>query len=177
MKKTFALTIACAVAVFTFAQDAAKKTAPSPASTKDNATPPAIPVTAAVVTAPFVLKDGVLSQPGTTELATGGKAVITFSVPKAGDYVILAVASAADEESNSFFLNIDGQPEDPLGVWDIEVTNGFEERVVGWRGTGDSTAPEFAPKVFKLTAGEHKLNLVGREPAQLKSVTIVAMTK
>ena len=172
MKKTSALILACAIAVFTFAQDAAKKAAPAPAPAKDSVTPISIPLTGAVVKAPFVLKDGVLSQPGTTGLSDGGKAVITFSVPKAGDYVILGMASAPDEESNSFFFNIDAEPEDPLGIWDIEVTTGFEERVVGWRGSGDSPMPEFLPKIFKLTAGEHKINLVGREPAQLKSLSI-----
>ncbi|MEO6568821.1 MAG: hypothetical protein ABIO94_08660 [Opitutaceae bacterium] len=172
MKKISVLMIACAIAVFTFAQDAAKKAGPAPAPAKEGATQIAIPLTGAVVKAPFVLKDGVLSQPATTGLSDGGKAVITFSVPKAGDYVILGIASAADEESNSFFFNIDAEPEDPLGIWDLEVTNGFEERVVGWRGSGDAAAPEFLPKIFKLTAGEHKINLVGREPAQLKSLTI-----
>ena len=36
-------------------------------------------------------------------------------------------------------------------IWDIELTNGFEERVVNWRGTGEAGSDEFNPKVFKLT--------------------------
>jgi hypothetical protein len=57
-------------------------------------------------------------------------------------------------------------------IWDIDVTNGFEERIVSWRGKGDVDNDEFKPMVFKLTAGEHKLIIVGREPTQLKSVSI-----
>lgn len=172
MKKISTLLFASVFAVLTFAEDAAKKAVPSPAAGKDTPVAPTLSVTAAVVTAPFVVKEGVLSQPSQTELSASGKAVFTFSVAKAGDYLIHAVASAPDEDSNSFFLNIDAQPEDPLMIWDIEVTKGFENRIVGWRGSGDSASPEFTPKVFKLTAGEHKLIIVGREPAQLKSVSI-----
>lgn len=172
MKKISLLLCASAFAVLTFAEDAAKKAAPAPAAGKDSSVATTLPVTAAVVTAPFTVKEGVLSQPSQTELSASGKAVFTFSVAKAGDYLVHAVANAPDEDSNSFFLNIDGPPEDPLMIWDIEVTKGFENRIVGWRGSGDSASPEFTPKVFKLTAGEHKLIVVGREPAQLKSVSI-----
>ena len=39
-------------------------------------------------------------------------------------------------------------------------------------GNGDAGSDEFNPKVFPLKAGAHKLHLVGREPARLKSVSI-----
>jgi hypothetical protein len=172
MKTFITLLCACAVALLTFAQDAATKAPPPPAKASVAAATATIPVSAAVLSAPFVLKDGAISQPATTEVSAGGKAVLTFTVPKAGSYLIHAVANAPDEESNSFFLNIDAQPEDPLMIWDIEVTKGFEDRVVCWRGNGDSAAPDFVPKRFNLTAGEHKLIIVGREPALLKSVSI-----
>lgn len=171
MKKLLTFAAVGVLAAFAFAQDAAKKAAPAPAP---GAAPvaPVIPVTAAVVSAPFVLKDGAISQAAMTEVGQGGKAIFTFTAPRDGNYVISAVANAPDDENNSFFVNIDAAPEDPLTIWDIEHTQGFEERIVGWRGNGDAGAPEFAPKIFKLTAGEHKLNVFGREPAQLKSVSI-----
>lgn len=172
MKKFPTLLLTCAFAIPMFAADTATKVAP-PAPAKSDAPSAAIlPASAAVVTAPLVLKDGAITHPETTELDAGGKAVFTFTVAKAGNYVIHAVVNAPDEESNSFFLNIDAKPEDPLMIWDMEVTKGFEERIVSWRGNGDSSADEFAPKRFALTAGEHKLILVGREPALLKSVSI-----
>lgn len=184
MKKIIIPTLAIGfpiLSVLSFLQAAdpkpAASTASSTAAAPAAATAPVLPVSAAVVSAPFVLKDGAISQPAQTEVSAGGKAVFTFTVSKAGNYVIHAIANAPDEDSNSFFLNIDGQPEDPLMIWDIEVTKGFEERVVCWRGNGDSASPDFVPKTFNLTSGEHKLIIVGREPAQLKSVSIRPVAK
>jgi len=168
MKKTTSFLLACALASLTLAEDAAKKAAPA----GSNPTAPMISVSAATLTAPLVLKDGAISQPEQTELPAGGKAVLEFTVPKAGTYVIHAVVNAPAEDANSFYLNIDAPPEDPVMIWDIDVTNGFEERVVSWRGKGDADNDEFKPKRFTLTAGAHKLFIVGREPAFLKSVSI-----
>jgi hypothetical protein len=107
-----------------------------------------------------------------TELGEGGKAAFSFTVDQDGDYLVHAVVDAPAEDANSFFVNIDAPPESPLMIWDMEVTNGFEERIVSWRGKGDASNDEFSPKVFKLKAGAHKLFAVGREPMQLKSVSI-----
>jgi hypothetical protein len=86
--------------------------------------------------------------------------------------VVQALVNAPGEDANSFYVNVDAQPEDPLMIWDFEVTNGFEERTVSWRGNGTPESDEIAPKRFNLAAGAHKLILVGREPAQLKSITV-----
>ena len=48
------------------------------------------------------------------------------------------------------------------------VTSAQVERV----RNGDASSDEFAPKRFKLSAGAHKLILVGREPSELKSISI-----
>ena len=90
----------------------------------------------------------------------------------AGSYVFEALVSAPDDTSNSFFLNVDAVPTDEM-IWDFEAADGFEKRVSSWRGSGDATSPEFAPKTFKLEPGEHKVILIGREPGTLlKSITI-----
>src|SRR5258707_14974955 len=107
----------------------------------------------AKVSAAMTLKDGVISHPERTESADGGKAVFEFTVPKDGDYVIHAVVKAPDDDTNSFFVNIDAKPEDPLMIWDIELTADFAEQVVSWRGKGEAGSNEFTPKVFKLKAG------------------------
>lgn len=130
-----------------------------------------LPVSAAVVSAPFVLTNGILSQLEQTEVAEGGKAVFSFTLTNAGTYLIVGLANAAEESMNSFFVNMDAQPDDVM-IWDIDLTTGFEERTVNWRGNGSSESGEFVPKRFKLTAGEHKLTIVGREPTQLKSISI-----
>jgi hypothetical protein len=67
---------------------------------------------------------------------------------------------------------VDAQPTDPDMIWDYEVTNGFEQRAVNWRGNGDQDSDQFSPKKFHLEAGAHKLIIVGREPGQLKSISI-----
>lgn len=170
MKNPVRFLLVLALTTLSFAQDAAKKSGAPGAGAKDAVS---IPATAAKVTKPLAVKDGVLSQPERTELADGGQAVFEFSVPKDGDYVIHAVVKAPDDETNSFYVNVDTPPkDDPLMIWDIDHTSDFEERVVNWRGNGEAGSGEFSPKVFKLTAGAHKLYLVGREPAQLKSVSI-----
>jgi len=169
MKKISTLLLAGALIIPALAEDAAKKAPAGPSPAPAAAT---VLATAAKVSAPLVLKDGAISQPQQTELADGGKAVFDFTLAKAGIYELYAVVNAAAEDSNSFYLNIDAAPEDPLMVWDIDVTTGFEERVVSWRGKGDADSDEFKPKRFNLSAGAHKLFIVGREPTLLKSVSL-----
>lgn len=170
MKKLSLPLLVCSLVSLTFAQDSAQKNS-APAA--DSKTPTSLAASEAKVTKPMALKGGVLAQPERTELADGGKAVFDFTVPKDGEYEVYAVVSAPDDDNNSFYVNVDAAPnDDPLMIWDIDLTNGFEERVVNWRGTGEAGNDQFNPKVFKLTAGAHKLYLVGREPAQLKSISI-----
>ena len=99
--------------------------------------------------------------------------VFTFAVPRAGDYVIRAQVDAPDESANSFYVSMDGEPEDPSMIWDVKVTDGFEERVVSWRGSGSMEDNEIVPKVFNLSVGEHRLVLVGREPGKIKELAVV----
>ena len=173
MRSFFPVFLAGMLAVPAFAQDGKTNAQPD---LKTTAQAPGITilVTAGVVSAPFVLTNGYLHQPGLqTEVSEGGKAVFDFTITNAGDYVIHAVVNAPAEDSNSFFLNIDAKPEDPLTIWDIDVTSGFEERVVSWRGDGAADSDQFAPKRFKLAPGKHQLFIYGREPdAQLKSLTL-----
>ncbi len=126
----------------------------------------------AQITAPLVFTNGFLGQPDTTDLEGGGKAIFNFTITNAGTYVIEARINAPGDDSNSFYLNVDSQPEDPDMIWDVDVTDGFEPRTASWRGNSDAGNDEFNPKKFKLSAGPHKLIIVGREPAQLKDITI-----
>jgi len=130
---------------------------------------------AAVLTAPMAFtNDYLFLASDQADITSGGKALFNFTVTNAGNYVIEALVNAPDESSNSFFLNIDAQPEDPDMIWDVELTTGFEKRVADWRGNGsDSASDQFAPKRFNLTTGAHQIVIVGREPGTLlKSLTI-----
>jgi hypothetical protein len=131
----------------------------------------------ATLTAPFVLTNDIISQPEITDLAGGGKAVFNFSVTHDDDYLVCVVVNAPDEGSNSVYVNVDAAPEDPAMIWDIEVADGFAERTVGWRGNGSAESDEIAPKIFHLAAGEHKLIIVGREPAGIKTIGIKPKAK
>lgn len=171
MKNFTLLLLACSLAVLASAQEPAQRK--SAVASADSKSPPSIAASEAKVTKPFAVKDGVLAQPERTEITDGGKAVFEFTAPKDGEYVVYAVVSAPDDDNNSFYVDVDNAPkDDPLTIWDIDLTNGFEERVVNWRGNGEAGSDEFNPKVFKLTARAHKLIFVGREPAKLKSVSI-----
>ena len=173
MKIFSPLFLAGALAVPSFAQEAKTNAVVEAVSTTNKLIQPVatFPASAGVITAPFVLTNGILSQPEQTEVADGGKAVYNFTITNAGSYLILGMVNAAEESMNSFFVNVDAQPDD-LMIWDIDLTNGFEERTVNWRGNGGSDSGEFVPKHFKLSAGAHKLIIVGREPTQLKSISI-----
>lgn len=172
MKTKTPFLLACLFAVSCFADDV-KTNAPAekPDGKKISAS---IDLAAGEIKTPLVLTNGILSQPETTDLGTGGQATFSFNLMSEGTYVIKALVDAPGEDANSFYINVDGQPSDPDMVWDIEPTNGFEERTVSWRGNGDASNDEFSPKKFKLTAGAHKLTLVGREPSLLKKLWIVA---
>jgi sulfur relay (sulfurtransferase) complex TusBCD TusD component (DsrE family) len=130
--------------------------------------------TAGIISAPFVAGSGVIYQTTFTATpASGGRAIYTFNVAQAGDYIVTALVNAPDDSANSFFVNLDAEPTDPVMIWDIPVTSGLAERAVSWRGSGTPTSNEFAPKVFTLTAGSHQLIVRGREAnAQLGTITL-----
>ena len=172
MKTISAILLACVLAVPSFAQDAKTNAAPEQTSNRVAQAVVTLPASAGTVSAPLVLTNGIIAQPEQTELDAGGKAVFEFAITNAGNYLISAQVNAPGEDANSFFVNVDAAPEDPAMIWDVEVTSGFEERTVSWRGNGTDSTDEFVPKRFNLSAGAHKLNLVGREPAQLKSISI-----
>ena len=128
------------------------------------------------IVSPFAVSAGAISQPtSTTDPMLGGAARYRFDITQAGDYVVNAVVDAPTVSADSFFINIDGEPTDPTMIWDIGLTIGLEERVVSWRGSGTFDAPEFTPKRFALTSGEHTLTIRGREgAARIDRITIKA---
>ena len=170
MKKKFSILLACALAIPVFAQDAKTNSADTDVQSPGQF----FPASAAVVSAPLVLTNDYIYLPGDqAEVTNGGSAVFTFTIATPGNYVVETLVNAPADNSNSFFANIDDQPTDPDMIWDIDLTMGFEKRLLSWRGNGDSATDQFAPKRFTLEPGAHKLIIIGREAdTQLKSVTI-----
>lgn len=126
--------------------------------------------TSGAISAPFYIANGAITQPGYTSVTAGGEAVYTFHLGTAGNYVISAVVTAPSTDNNSFYVNIDAQPTDPLMIWDIPVTLTPTDETVSWRGAGalDPASPsafdaQYAPRVFTLSAGGHQLIVRGRE--------------
>jgi hypothetical protein len=126
------------------------------------------------ITAPFVVANGVISQPVETGLTNGGRSAYTFTAPTTGDYVISALVNAPNSGAHSFYVNFDAEPTDPTMIWDIPITAGFTNQWVAWRGNGAPEQDQFAPKVFNLAQGTHQLIVRGREAnTQLAALTIV----
>ena len=133
-----------------------------------------IPATSGVITSPFIITNGYIYQPTqTTVPANGGRAAYNFTVATAGNYVVHGMVNAPHGATNSFFVNIDAEPQTPYMIWDIRpLTSGFEQRTVSWVGNG-TTNSQFVPKVFTLGQGPHQLIIRGREMfTMLQSVTI-----
>ncbi len=134
---------------------------------------------AGVITGPFQVQNGILQQASQTILSQGGqpgRAVYRFTTVVEGDYVISGLVNAPSDSNNSFYFNIDAEPTDPASVWQIPVTNNFEERLANWQGAGTWDNPQFVPKRFRLVAGDHTLIILGREPGtQLDRVRILKL--
>jgi hypothetical protein len=129
------------------------------------------------ITAPFVVTDGMLSQPAYTSVTAGGRAVYNFTLSTAGDYLVSAFVSAPDGAANSFFVNLNAEPTDPTMIWDIPAAIGLTNRAVSWRGGGTHESNQFAPKIFTLAAGTHALIVRGREGnCQLGTITLAPIT-
>jgi hypothetical protein len=126
-----------------------------------------LPASAAVIATPFVITNGVLYQPVQTTVTTGGRAAFNFTLVHPGIYLINGLVKAADTSADSFYANVDAEPQDPFMIWDVPLTSGFEERSVSWRGEGG------VPKIFSLSQGAHQIIIRGREAyTLLQSLTV-----
>ena len=127
------------------------------------------------MSAPFTITSNYISQAvQTTAVTNGGRASYSFTITNAGNYVIQALVNAPDDAANSFYINIDAEPQDPTMIWDIPLTAGFEQRVVSWRGNGTDANNQFVPKIFTLTQGSHQLIIRGRGAnVQLETLAVL----
>jgi len=137
---------------------------------------PSFAASAGTITSPFVVdSNGDVSQPVETTVSTGGRASYAFLVSTPGDYTITAVVNAPNSGADSFFVNIDAEPTDPIMIWDIlPLTSGLESRTISWRGNGTFNSPQYASKRFSLSEGSHQLIIRGREAnVLLRNIAIV----
>jgi hypothetical protein len=113
----------------------------------------------------------------TTDPTLGGRVRWRVTIPDTGDYYMTVSATAAAFVNDTFFLEFDESPT-TADIVDLEpiVGDGEQAIVVTHRGSGTSTAPQYNPRVWTLSAGEHTLYLRGREAgAQIHTLTIEAV--
>ena len=92
------------------------------------------------------------------------RAIFGFEITTAGDYVIEAQVDAPDAGRDSFYVDDNEAPENPDDIWDvIPVTSGQDVRQLNQRGSGTFDNPQYAPRVFTFSSGQHYLDLRGRE--------------
>jgi hypothetical protein len=130
-----------------------------------------------LLTAPMTDGGTYISQASqTTDPASAGKAVCRFTAPVAGNYTVTLLVNAPAGNADSLFCSIDELPLSPTSIFDCPLTSGFESKTLTWRGAGVGD-PEFSPKTFNLSAGEHTFYLYGREAGmQVQSITLVPPT-
>ena len=84
--------------------------------------------TSGTISTPFVVSNGAIyPSRALTGVTNGGRAAYSFTVTNAGVYVILGAVNAPDLSANSFYVNIDAEPQDPAMIWQIPLTTGFPE--------------------------------------------------
>jgi hypothetical protein len=122
---------------------------------------------ASSITDPFINISGSVFQYKTS--ATPGRLQFDFSLPEGGDYSISGLVNAPSQGSNSFYINVDDEPDTKVETngWYIPTTGGYENRFVNWGGdfnygVRDSNGIS-VPKFFTLSSGSHKLIIKNRE--------------
>jgi len=99
----------------------------------------------------------------TTNPSEGGRLTARVTIPATGNYQVWLKVDAPNTASDSLFIDFDQEPT-PATIFDIPLTTDIDRnRVVSWRGDGEPGSPEFAPKLWHLSAGTHSLFIVGRE--------------
>ena len=99
--------------------------------------------------------------PGSFGKSTSGisrehRAEFCVTLPEDGDYKIIGRASAANNESDSFYITVDNSPAQGY-LWDVPEKDAFVNDDVNDRRKSD-------PQIIRLAAGEHILSVYHREP-------------
>lgn len=122
---------------------------------------------ASSITDPFINIGGSIFQYKTSSIS--GRAQFDFNLPESGDYSISGLINAPSQGSNSFYINIDDEPDPKVETngWYIPTTGGYDNRFVNWGGEFNYGVRDAngvsVPKFFTLSAGNHKLIVKGRE--------------
>ncbi len=116
-----------------------------------------------------------------TTTTNAGTAAYSVNIAAAGVYKIVARVFAANDSTDSIFVNIDNQGE---FIWDLNPTatasefNVWRDDEVTNRGNGTYNNPEFDGYTVALTQGTHTISFRGREAnAKLDYFTFVKVAE
>ncbi len=108
-----------------------------------------------------------------TGATNGGRAEYQFTNQVASAYRITAVVQTQSNAPDAFGVNIDAEPVEPGMTWDVPAAKEPVTLPVSWRGVGSVEKPQFAPKLFFLSPGGHRLIIRTKTAGtKLNSVTI-----
>jgi hypothetical protein len=102
-----------------------------------------------------------------TTTVNAGTATYSVNITSSGIYKIVSRVFAANDGSDSFFVNIDNQGE---FIWDLNPTstasdfNVWRDDEVTNRGNGTYNNPEYDAYTVALGQGTHTITFRGREP-------------
>jgi hypothetical protein len=98
----------------------------------------------------------------TSPAAESGSATFTINLPVAGTYILWGRVLAPSYGADSFYVSVDGGPEDVYDVAEGTWSANWQwTRVNGRGGTGKPLT--LNPRTFQLSAGTHKINFRTRE--------------
>ena len=115
-----------------------------------------------IVTDPFVMTNDSICQLVDTDLAGGGRAVFSFTLTNAGTYALIFFVNVPNTETNSLYVDIDNEPQDPKTIWKIPATSGFENRIVFWPENVTPGVIQSKQKNFTLAPGNHNIIVRGK---------------
>jgi hypothetical protein len=116
-----------------------------------------IPAVAGTISPPFYISGGVVTQTNDTEISQGGKAVYTFAVTNAGEYVIYAVVGGRSGKACALKVSVNEEADGTNGLWQFLTSDKAERRAVG----STKAANHRDYDIFNLSAGTHQLLVRG----------------
>ncbi len=117
-----------------------------------------IPATSGAITYPFEIDGKTVVQARDTSIETGGRAVYTFSITNAGDYLIWAALSGKPGKSTTLKISLGARAQPSSFLWQFEPSDTIRRQPVGSKKNARSYRDYC---VFSLPAGTHQLDVRG----------------
>jgi len=125
--------------------------------------------------APMVINSDTSASGGASiasNTSASGSATFTVNLATDGDYVIWSRALAPSNYQDSFYVSVDGGPEDVYDVAHDTWSDSWQWTRVNGRA-GKDTPLTLNPRIFELSAGAHQIVFRTREPRTLLDRLII----